>query len=171
MMRYYCFVLISLVFLTATVPATAQSAQEVNERINRIIEQYMNTKNGLVHNRDDLSAAWAERLETTIATTPHEIFEEDVVSTWEGYQQVMMSLAGNIVDAEDINGQRQALHEFSEEMIAMLEEFGNPGETLYVFVCGDYGDEDVVWLNDSDRVANPYHGPENLECGRVIAEL
>ncbi len=150
----------------------AQANEEVNERLTDMIEQYMNVKNALVHNRDDLSAAWAERLETTIATTPDDIFDEDDLAEWQGSRGIIMDAAGAIVDAESRESQREALNELSIELRSLIETFGNPGDTLYILACSDYDEEnDVFWLNDSEQVANPYHGPENINCGRVIGEL
>lgn len=157
-----------LIILSVSVAAVAQSNEEIDERLNEIIEQYMNTKNGLVHNRDDLAAAWAERMETTIATTPNEIFSEDELSEWQAYQQVLHQASGAIVDADNIDEQRQALIDISTELRSLLEYFGNPGDTLYVFSCSDYGDSEAIWLNDSEQVANPYHGPENMDCGELV---
>lgn len=160
-----------LIILSVSVAAAAQSNEEIDERLNEIIEQYMNTKNGLVHNRDDLAAAWAERMETTIATTPNEIFGEDELSEWQGYQQVLHQASGAIVDADNIDEQRQALIDISTELRSLLGYFGNPGDTLYVFSCSDYGDSEAIWLNDSEQVANPYHGPENMDCGELVDRL
>lgn len=173
LMQKYRICIFSLAFLiTVSSISVAQDREEIAERLTRIIEQYMNVKDALVHNREDLSAAWAERLETTLATTPDEIFEEEEVSYWQGSRGVMLDAAGSIVDADSREAQREALNELSIELRSLIETFGNPGDTLYVLACSDYDEEnDVFWLNNSEQVANPYHGPEKLDCGRVIGEL
>ena len=160
-----------LLLLAITATSIAQSGDEVNARLSQIIEQYMNTKDALVHNRDDLSAAWAERLETTIATTPDGIFEEDDLSLWQAFQGALLDAAGSIVDGENLDEQREGLKQLSLELQELIQEFGNPGDPLYVFSCDDYDDGDSVWIHTSNQVANPYHGPENMQCGEQVAEL
>ncbi|MBP3191267.1 DUF3347 domain-containing protein [Natronogracilivirga saccharolytica] len=148
----------------------AQDEAEVDQRMAQIVEEYMNTKDGLVHDRDDLAAAWAERLETTLATTPNEIFHEDDLPTWQSYQQTMHGTVGDLVDAESIEEQRQALAEVSSDLKALIEEFGSGGSDIFVFACEDL-DEDMIWLHTSEEVGNPYHGVENTDCGEVIEQL
>ncbi len=151
--------------------AFAQDREAVDQRIERIIEQYMNTKDALVHNLDERSAAWAERLETTLATTPNDIFEEDDLPVWQDYQHGMLEASGRIVDAEAIEEQRSALAALSSEMKELLEYFGTSGESLFIFSCSDYGEDEVIWINNSEQLANPYFGPENLASGEMIGEL
>jgi hypothetical protein len=145
--------------------------QEFATRFERIVEQYMNTKDGLVHNRTDLASAWAERLETSLSTAPNNIFPEDKLPLWQEMREVMVRYTGKIVDSESITVQREALAELSAGIKNFIDEFGNPGGTLYVIKCRHYGDKEVVWLSRSNRVANPYFGPEKMNCGEVVAEL
>lgn len=169
-----CTLSILLLIAVSISAAIAQSPDEIDERVSRLVEEYMNTKDGLVHNRHDLAEAWAVRLETSIATTPNDIFGEDgdePLSIWQGIQGAMMDGVGGVIESEDLAGQRDGLLVISEQLWNLIQEFGNPGETLYVISCDTYADEEVVWLNDSPQVANPYHGPENSGCGEVIAEL
>jgi len=140
-------------------------------RFERMIEQYINTKDGLVHNRSDLAAAWAERLETTFCTAPDAVFPEDKLPLWHEHRNVLVQTTGDIVDADNILEQREALAKLSAGMKSFIEQFGNPGDKLYVFHC-QHGDAEAdVWLCRTSRVANPYHGPEMIDCGEIIAEL
>ncbi|TVQ66055.1 MAG: DUF3347 domain-containing protein [Balneolaceae bacterium] len=140
-------------------------------RFERMIDQYMNAKDGLVHNRSDLSAAWAERLETTFCTAPDAVFPEDKLPLWHELRSGLVQATGDIVDAENIVEQRKAMASLSATMLDFIEHFGNPGDKLYAFHCPHNGDDGVVWLSRTSRVANPYHGPEMIDCGEVIAEL
>jgi len=140
-------------------------------RFERMIDQYMNIKDGLVHNRSDLAAAWAERLETTFCTAPDAVFPEDKLPLWLEFRGELVQATGDIVDAENIEAQRKALANLSSRMMDFVEQFGNPGEKLYAFHCPHNGDDGVVWLSRTSRVANPYHGPEMMDCGEMIAEL
>ena len=163
-------ILLVAFFMVMSSTTFAQDEAEVEQRMGQIVEEYMNTKDGLVHDRDDLAAAWAERLETTLATTPNEIFHEDDLSTWQSYQQTMHGAAGNIVDSESIEEQREALAEISADLKSLIREFGSGGNDIFVFTCADL-DDDMIWLHTSDQVGNPYHGPENMNCGEVIETL
>ncbi len=136
-----------------------------------MIDQYMNVKDGLIHNRSDLAEAWAERLETTFRTTPDDVFPEDKLSLWHGLRNGLAQAAGDIVDAENIVEQREVMATLSDRMMDFIEHFGNPGDKLYAFHCPHNGDDGVVWLSRTERVANPYHGPEMIDCGEKIAEL
>ncbi len=165
--------LISLLLFGFISELAAKNNEELSKRFERFIEQYMNTKDGLVHNRQDLAQAWAERLETSFSTTQDALFSEDDLSVWLEMRGVLVQAAGDIVDAGNIQEQREALAQLSSGLKDLIEHFGNPGETIYVFRCQYFGEDDLdaVWLHRTDRVANPYHGPENINCGEVIGEL
>jgi hypothetical protein len=169
-MRKTLFLIFAALLLSGI---TAVQAQEevFADRFERIIEQYMNTKDGMVHNRTDLAAAWAERLETTLCTAPNHIFPDDELSFWTELRPTLVSATATIVDAGSIDEQREALAELSSGIKTFIDRFGNPGEPLYAFSCPHFGDGGVVWLNRNERVANPYHGPEMISCGEVIAQL
>ncbi len=160
-----------LFFITFSLMNFDYAGDEAADRLNRVVEEYMNLKNSLVHARTDLSGPWAERLETTLATTPNDIFDEDEVPDWQAFQGVMMDAVGDMIENDDIDIHREALGQLSAELKELLNTFGNPADELYVFSCSDYGDGDVIWLSDSDEVANPYHGPENLDCGEIVGQL
>lgn len=171
-MRHKClYTILVSIFMTITLVNSAFAQDELDKRLARIVEEYMNTKNALVHARTDLSGPWAERLETTLATTPNDLFDEEDLPVWQALQGTMMDATGEIIESDEIDVHREALGKLSEELRNLIETFGNPLEELFVLSCGDFGDGDVIWLNDSDKVANPYHGPENLSCGEVIAQL
>lgn len=151
----------------------AVHAQEEDfaKRFERILEHYMNTKDGLVHNRTDLATAWAERLETSFSTTPDHIFPEDELPLWLEMRSGLVQKTGKIVDAGSLGAQREALAELSRGMKDFVEQFGNPGGKIYVMQCLQYSEDGALWLSRTSRVANPYYGPERMDCGEVIAEL
>jgi hypothetical protein len=147
----------------------AYAADEAEKRLNRIVEEYMNIKDALVHERTDLSGPWAERLETTLATTRNEIFDEEAVPDWQAFQAALMDAVGDMIENDELDIHREALARLSVELREMLETLGNPAGELYVFSCNDLSDD--IWLNNSENVANPYHGRENINCGEIIAQL
>ncbi len=173
-MRMRLFALLALLLVFGSVTGTASlDDEEYSQRFERIMDHYMNTKDGLVHNRMDLAQAWAERLETSFSTIPNSLFEEDDVPVWLELREVLVQSAGDIVDAENLDEQREALAQLSHGLKDFIEHFGNPGETIYIFRCRYFEEEDLdaMWLNRTERVANPYHGPENIECGEIVGEL
>ncbi len=163
--------LIFAAFLLSGISNVQAQEEDFATRFERIIEQYMNTKDGLVHNRTDLAAAWGERLETTLCTAPDHIFPEEELLIWTEMRPGLVEVTAEIVDAETIEKQREALAELSTGIKKFIDQFGNPGETLFVFSCPHFGEVEAVWLNRNERVANPYHGPEMINCGEVIGQL
>jgi len=163
--------LIIVALLLSGISIVHAQEEEYATRFERIIEQYMNTKDGLVHNRSDLASAWAERLETTFCTAQDAIFPEDKRPLWHELRSQLVQATGDIVDAENLENQRQALAVLSAKMMELIEHFGNPNEKIYAFHCQHNEDDRVVWLSRTSRVANPYHGPEMMDCGEIIAEL
>ncbi|MFO8028698.1 MAG: hypothetical protein R6U28_02445, partial [Cyclonatronaceae bacterium] len=94
-MRKRLFALLTLLLIFGFGAGTATlDDEEYSQRFERIMEHYMNTKDGLVHNRMDLAQAWAERLETSFSTIPNSLFEEDDVPVWLELREVLVQSAG-----------------------------------------------------------------------------
>lgn len=82
-------------------------------------------------------------------------------------EQTLLDATNQLVEATDINKQREAFSKITKEMETVLKGALSSGE-IYKQYCpmafegkGDY------WYSTSSEIRNPYFGDKMLKCGRV----
>ncbi|MBB4802551.1 MULTISPECIES: DUF3347 domain-containing protein [Flavobacterium] len=76
--------------------------------------------------------------------------------------------AAAIVSAPDIDKQRAAYSDLSNELVSLLKKTGMADAELYVEYCPmAFGNKGAVWISSTKEVRNPYFGEKMLKCGEV----
>ncbi|PTT13658.1 hypothetical protein DBR27_04605 [Flavobacterium sp. HMWF030] len=76
--------------------------------------------------------------------------------------------AAAIVSAPDIEKQRAAYSQLSNEMVGLLKKAGMAQAELYVEYCPmAFDNKGAVWISSTKEVSNPYFGEKMLKCGEV----
>lgn len=92
-------------------------------------------------------------------------------SYWKGRQSAISSALASIKNARSIDEQRKAFINLSEEVARAAKAFGG-GEQLYLFFCPMANeDKGAYWINDLEKVANPYFGEMMLDCGSLVGNI
>lgn len=86
-------------------------------------------------------------------------------------EQSIVSAAGKIAKAEDINLQRKAFSELTAAMEALLEDALSSGAIYKQFCPMAFEGKGDYWFSNSKKVYNPYYGERMLKCGRVEATI
>lgn len=76
-----------------------------------------------------------------------------------------------ISEADDIEAQRAAFAELSEEMEELLDGALSDG-TIYKQHCPmAFDGTGANWFSEVSEIRNPYFGDKMLTCGKVVAEI
>ena len=75
--------------------------------------------------------------------------------------------ASNGLKADDLKQAREGFGLLSEAVLSYVTEFGLALEA-YGFHCPM---DDKVWLQEHDRIGNPYYGSEMLKCGEITGKV
>jgi len=85
-----------------------------------------------------------------------------------------MSIAlDTIQNATDIDTARKAFEVLSDELIAVVGQFGIPEiQQLYRVHCPmAFNNKGANWLQADKEIRNPYFGASMLKCGEVTGEI
>jgi len=77
--------------------------------------------------------------------------------------------AERLAGSEDIAGARVAFGELSGVALALVRRFGHPrpGTLAEAYCPMAFGDRGAAWLQEGEKIANPYFGASMLECGEI----
>jgi len=109
-----------------------------------------------------------QSLSKVTAKTP----DGKVTTAWDKPQTSLASSIDVIAKAKDIEAMRQGFALFSEELSAVLKQFGGASQPLYRVKCPmAFDNRGATWLQSNKIIANPYFGDRMLRCGSVVETL
>lgn len=137
-------------------PATAAAIQDDN--LNAVYPHYLQLSNALVTENVNEAKTAANAIEAGAKAAPN--------------GNNLARLAASITTSSDIEVQRTAFAELSNEIIALVKNAGMQQGELYVTHCPmAFDDKGASWLSNSKTVKNPYFGDKMLSCGTVEETL
>ncbi len=141
--------------------------------IRKVFDAYITIQQALAD--DDYSTA--QNAIPALESQLHSIDLSDIsgadLSQWESWSEIMVSAIGEMDAAADLVAMRVPFEPLSDTLIEVIRNYGiGPGAPVYLVHCPMAFDfEGADWLQDHDRVLNPYFGDEMLMCGTVNDRL
>lgn len=91
---------------------------------------------------------------------------------WMNYLSPIQSSLKEIQGSTDIEAQRKAFSNLSDNLYKSVKAFGLGGkEAFYEFCPMAFNNEGAYWLSDQAQIKNPYFGDKMLTCGEVKEKL
>jgi Cu(I)/Ag(I) efflux system membrane fusion protein len=137
-----------------------------------VYEAYLQTTEALANDDAEAALEGAKGLQAALAAMTADL-EGEARYAWERQQERLAAAADAMADAEDIEAMRSAYQPVSNTLIQAVEAYGLPeGTEAYVVHCPMAFDfEGADWIDDEERVLNPYFGASMLRCGNVVRSL
>ncbi|XLS28663.1 DUF3347 domain-containing protein [Flavobacteriaceae bacterium M23B6Z8] len=88
-----------------------------------------------------------------------------------GVDEAVLRRANDIVDAKDIETQRQLLPGVTEDVAAMIEGNIKSGKIYRIYCPMAFDNTGGQWLSQDKTIENPYFGDAMLNCGSVQETL
>ncbi|MBO9634021.1 MAG: DUF3347 domain-containing protein [Chitinophagaceae bacterium] len=140
---------------TQTAPAVAQIKDDMLDAVYR---QYASLTTALVES----DMAKAKIAANAIEAGAKELKGADAVGT----------AATRIAAAKDIEAQRVAYSDLSNNLISLVKKAGMHGGELYVDFCPmAMNDKGGYWISGIKEIRNPYFGDKMMKCGEVKETL
>ncbi|MFH6943392.1 DUF3347 domain-containing protein [Flavobacterium sp.] len=126
-------------------------------------------------NDDILNAIYSQYAHLTVALTQDNVAEAKLAANAieAGAREIsnnsnLAASAAAIVSAPNIEKQRAAYSNLSNEMVGLLKKAGMAQAELYVEYCPmAFDNKGAVWISSTKEVRNPYFGEKMLKCGEV----
>ena len=141
--------------------------------IRKVFEAYIAIQQALAD--DDYSTAQnaIPALDSLLRAIDLSEISDSDVAQWESWNETMHSAIGEMDAAADLVAMRVPFEPLSDTLIEVIRNYGiGPGAPVFLVHCPMAFDfEGADWLQDHDRVLNPYFGDEMLMCGTVNDRL
>lgn len=156
--------------LHKTIPLQFKESEAFDTAINSALQSYFALKSNLDTNAFDLARANAATTQQRIQAIPMQGLSADAMPIFMELQARGLSGAQSLA-ADPQQDRANAVEAVSEAFIGMVQTFQWRGdEKLYLMYCPmAHGAVGARWLQTTPEVANPYFGPDMLNCGEVLA--
>lgn len=91
---------------------------------------------------------------------------------WMSYLTPIQGSLKEIQTSTDIEAQRKAFSNLSDNLYKSVKAFGLGGKQAFYDYCPmAFNNEGAYWLSDQEQIKNPYFGDKMLTCGSVKETL
>ncbi|MHC4751356.1 MAG: efflux RND transporter periplasmic adaptor subunit [Planctomycetota bacterium] len=146
---------------------------EFNERIWGIVEKYLSLHDALAGDDKDGAVEAAKYMVEALSRVDMSLLSGKPHDVWMSRSAQMKKAMDVIKDAAEINPARKAFETLSNELIAVVEQFGIPkAQKLNQFHCPmAFDNKGADWLQMDEDIRNPYFGASMLKCGEVVKTI
>jgi len=148
-----------------------ETPDQFKELWNAVMRYYLDLQKSLVDANVKGAANAAEHMLELLPPLKGSGLPRVPESYWKGRQSAISSALVSVKNARSIDEQRKAFINLSEEVARAAKAFGG-GEQLYLLFCPMANeDKGAYWINDLQKVANPYFGEMMLNCGSLVGNI
>ncbi len=148
-----------------------QTPDQFKELWSAVMKHYLDLQKSLVNADVEGAGKAAKRMLELLPPQKGSGLPRVPESYWKGRQAAISKALDLISKAASIDEQRKAFIDLSREIARAAKAFGG-GEQLYLFFCPMANqDQGAYWINDLEKVANPYFGKMMLNCGSVVGSI
>lgn len=157
-------------------PVTSKPQFEVDGQFQKqlalVFTNYVSLKDAFVDSDPTKVKAEAEKVSQALAKVDMTLLTDAPHNDWMVYQQNLKQALGDMQSKSEIEVQRSAFKNLSDELYKTIKAYGLGGTTAYHEYCPmAFNNSGAYWLSDNAAIRNPYFGDKMLKCGSVEEQL
>jgi Cu(I)/Ag(I) efflux system membrane fusion protein len=160
---------------TAAAEATEPQFQvdaSFQNQLASVFTSYVELKDAFVASDAGKVKEEAKQTDEALAKVDMKLLSGAAHNDWMNYLSPIQSSLKEIQAAADIEAQRRAFSNLSDNLYKSVKAFGLGGkEAFYEFCPMAFNNEGAYWLSDQEQIRNPYFGDKMLTCGSVKEKL
>jgi hypothetical protein len=165
-----------------TAPATANSTEATEpqfqvdasfqQQLANVFTAYLQLKDAFVLSDASQVKTGAKKVNDALAQVDMKLISGVAHRDWMNYLSPIQRSLTEIQASSDIEGQRKAFSNLSDNLYKTVKAFGLGGkEAFYEYCPMAFNNEGAYWLSDHEEIRNPYFGDKMLTCGSVKEKL
>ena len=137
-----------------------------------VFTSYLQLKDALVASDGDKVKDEAKQTDEALEKVDMKLLSGAAHNDWMSYLSPIQSSLKEIQTSTDIEAQRKAFSNLSNNLYKSVKAFGLGGkEAFYTYCPMAFNNEGAYWLSDQHQIRNPYFGDKMLTCGEVKEKL
>lgn len=142
------------------------------KQLSAVFTSYVTLKEAFVATDAAKVKTEAATVASSLAGTDMKLLTGAAHNDWMTYSGAMDAALKEIQATDDIEAQRTAFKNLSDNLYKSIKAYGLGGVTAYYEYCPmAFNDTGAYWLSDNSTIRNPYFGDKMLSCGSVEETL
>jgi Cu(I)/Ag(I) efflux system membrane fusion protein len=146
---------------------------EFRGQIRAVVEKYLSLHEALAGDNLGLTVTAAKSAIEALSKVDMSLLSGEPHNVWMARSAKMSKALDAIQKAADIDAARKAFATLSNELIAVVVQFGIPEtQQLYRIHCPmAFNKKGADWLQADKEIRNPYFGASMLKCGEIVRTI
>lgn len=137
-----------------------------------VVKAYLKLKDDFVATDAKKASGSAKLVESAMSQVDMTLLKGDTHMIWMGAMKNINLAVEKIISNSDIEAQRVAFSDLSDEMYSTVKQFDVTGLDIYYQFCPmAKNDKGAYWLSSDSEIKNPYFGDKMLKCGETKEAL
>jgi Cu(I)/Ag(I) efflux system membrane fusion protein len=142
------------------------------DQLASVFTSYVELKDAFVASDASKVKDEAKQTDEALAKVDMKLVSGVAHNDWMNYLTPIQNALKEIQASTDIEAQRKAFSNLSDNLYKSVKAFGLGGkEAFYEFCPMAFNNEGAYWLSDQSQIKNPYFGDKMLTCGSVKEKL
>lgn len=149
-----------------------QISSELKSQLTKVYEAYLKIKDAFVASNVKIAGEEAIKARNTLDAVDMVLVKGDAHTIWMQHLKTLRHSISSIAGSSDIEAQRAAFSDFSNQLYITIKTFGLQNKTVHYQFCPmAFGDKGAYWLSETEAIRNPYFGDAMLRCGETKETL
>lgn len=158
-------------YAEATEPQFAVDAN-FQKQLASVFTSYVSLKDAFVASDASKVKAESTSAQAALAKVDMKLLSGVAHNDWMNYQGGLTASLQAIQATDDIETQRYAFSDLSNNLYKSIKAYGLGGADAYYEFCPmAFDNQGAFWLSNEDKILNPYFGDKMLTCGVVKEKL
>ena len=146
----------------------AMPGMDFTMQLNTVFDQYITLKDAFVQGDAKKAKQAVQDVQQSLANVDMKLLTGDAHKKWMDISGKLDNFIIQISSSSDIEVQRKAFSDFSNEFYKAIKTFGLMGKTAYYQFCPmAFNQKGAFWLSTTKEIRNPYFGDQMLACGET----
>ena len=148
-------------------------SDEFRVQIRAVVEKYLTLHEALAGDDMGRAVTAAKSATESLSQVDMSLLSGEPHNVWMDRSTKMSKELNAIQKAADIDSVRKAFETLSNELIAVVVQFGIPEtQQLYRIHCPmAFNNKGADWLQADKEIRNPYFGASMLKCGEIVKTI
>ena len=161
----------------STVAAEASEPQfqvdaNFQNQLASVFTSYVELKNAFVATDANKVKDEAKKTVEALEKVDMKLLSGAAHNDWMNYLSPIQNSLKEIQGSADIEAQRKAFSNLSDNLYKSVKAFGLGGkEAFYEYCPMAFNNEGAYWLSEQEQIRNPYFGDKMMTCGQVKEKL
>ncbi len=137
-------------------------------QVGEVLDTYYAIQTALAADKPSQVIQHAKHAQMTLGKVDENLLKGNTLTIWKNHGKILKTALEKLAAVKSLEKQRETFQVLSKQMTTVIRQFSPEGKNIFRAFCPmAFDNKGAYWLQDNDRVTNPYFGDMMLRCGEI----